>query len=62
MLTKKQKTKEAKKSAMPAVKALVKRHGMTAISGCLTILKNQAKTTKKIEALRREADRLQKMI
>lgn len=54
------KRRELKDRAMPEVKRLVTVHGYSIINGCLLLLKDNAKKQKKLAALKREAEQLEK--
>jgi hypothetical protein len=50
----------AKAAAMPEVKRMVKKHGLTAVSGCLIHIKGQNALAKRIANLKKEATELSK--
>lgn len=47
-------------AAMPEVRELVKKHGITRIQSCLTRLREYDKTQRKAEELRAKADELER--
>lgn len=57
-----EKRRAARKVAMPEVKKLVRRFGRATVAHCLAQLKEHENTITKIEALRREAARLEKTV
>ncbi len=54
--------REAKKEAMPVVKMIVKKHGLSIVQGCLNRIREHEKTLMRIEKLREDADELEKEI
>lgn len=47
-------------AAMPDVRELVKKHGLTIVQSCLTRLREYDKTQRKAEELRAKADELER--
>lgn len=52
--------RQAVTMAMPDVRELVKKHGLTMVQSCLTRLREYDKTQRKAEELRAKADELER--
>jgi hypothetical protein len=50
---------EANAAAMPDVREVVKKHGLTAVNSCLTKLREFDKKARQAQKLREEADKLE---
>lgn len=54
-----EKHRQAVQSAMPDVREIVKKHGLTMVNSCLSKLREFDKKARKAEQLRQEADKLE---
>lgn len=54
-----EKHRQAVQSAMPDVREVVKKHGLTMVNSCLLKLREFDKKARKAEQLRQEADKLE---
>lgn len=62
MTSKRERAREAKKTAMPHVKALVRNHGLATVASCIASLRELGKQSKKLAGLKKEVARIERQL